>query len=376
MKEIKDIIHGIITIDQELLNIIDTPIFQRLGRVKQLTSAEYVFPGSRHTRKEHCIGAMFLATKYSQVLNLNDDDKKVIEIAALLHDIGHGSFSHSYDSIIYILLYPGTHKGHDKHRHYILDNYFPSLKYKDSIKNVWNGKDKVLSAILNGPLSVDRIDFVRRDTFYTGTEHFGYIDADRIINSASIYTKEDGTRVLAYDEKIISDAIQGLTSRLYMYNKVYLHKTVIAAAILIEAALKSSVECLELVEKTKNLDDFIHITDSILDIILSSKDPELEQSKSYIKRLYSRDLPKMVSEDIIYLTPEIKTKHLPGITIDQDKIYWVGRVLTNDFASEFDKYDIHINNNKNEYIPFRDFWREKYPFYQIETYYIKRIYKL
>lgn len=90
MHGIKDIIHGFIPLDKDILKIIDTPIFQRLGRIKQLTSAEYVFPGARHSRKEHCIGAMHLAIKYARVLNLSEHETKVIAVAALLHDIGHG----------------------------------------------------------------------------------------------------------------------------------------------------------------------------------------------------------------------------------------------------------------------------------------------
>ena len=87
MKEIKDAIHGLIPLDDDIISIVDTPIFQRLGRIKQLTSAEYVFPGARHTRKEHCIGAMFLASKYANAIGLSQRKTKLIKIAALLHDI-------------------------------------------------------------------------------------------------------------------------------------------------------------------------------------------------------------------------------------------------------------------------------------------------
>ena len=87
IKDIKDIIHGLIPLDNDMIKIIDTPIFQRLGKIKQLTSAEYVFPGARHTRKEHSIGAMHLAEKYANVLKLSPEDTKLIKAAALLHDI-------------------------------------------------------------------------------------------------------------------------------------------------------------------------------------------------------------------------------------------------------------------------------------------------
>ena len=297
-KFIKDAVHGLIPVDDDMMKVIDTPIFQRLGKVKQLTSAEYVFPGARHTRKEHCIGAMFLASKYARSLGLSDEDTKIIKTASLLHDIAHGPYSHSWDTIVYVLLYPGIHKGHDKHRHIIIQNLLCDILADigiepEDISDVWNNKNPVLSAILSGPLGVDRGDFSRRDTLYTATTHFGYMETDRIINSASVHTKDDGTQVLAYnEEKVIHDAIQGLTSRLYMYNKVYLHKTVIAASILIEAAIGSAVNYFDLVERTKNPESFIYLNDSILDQILSTNNPELEEDRYYVRRIYHREHPK------------------------------------------------------------------------------------
>ncbi len=382
-KYIKDTVHGLIPVDDDMMKVIDTPVFQRLGRVKQLTSAEYVFPGARHTRKEHSIGTMFLASKYALSLGLSDEDTKIIKTASLLHDIAQGPYSHSWDTIIYVLLYPGIHKGHDKHRHEIIKNLLCDILNQigiepEDISKVWNNKNPVLSAILSGPLGVDRGDFSRRDTLYTATTHFGYMETDRIINSASVHTKDDGTQVLAYnEEKVIHDAIQGLTSRLYMYNTIYLHKTVIAASILIEAAIKSAVDYFDLLERTKNLNSFIYLNDSILDQILSNSAPELEEARSYARRIYHRELPKMVTEDIIHVSPENKDMHLPGIKIDKGgrRIIWVGRILSNDFSREFTKHDIHVVTKEGT-IPFGEYWKKKHPHYQIETYYIKRIYSL
>lgn len=381
-KSIKDTVHGLITIDDDLMKVVDTPIFQRLGKVKQLTSAEYVFPGARHTRKEHCIGAMHLASKYAIVLGLSPNDSKIIKLAALLHDVAHGPYSHSWDTIVYVLLYPGVHKGHDMHRHSVIRNLIPDVLEQiridpDDISKVWHNDNTVLSAILQGPLGVDRMDFVSRDTLYTATTHFGFMEIDRIINHSSVYTKEDGTQVLAYHEKVIPDAIQGLTSRLYMYNKVYLHKTVIAAAILIEAALKLAGEYYDFLDQTENLEHFTYLNDSILDQILSNHSSELSEARYYARRAYHRELPKLVSEDTIYLSPENKSDHIPGISIDKKnkRITWVGRILSNDFSREFTKHDIHVVTNEGT-VPFDTYWKQKYPHYFIETYYIKRIYSL
>lgn len=382
MRGINDPIHGLIPIDDDVMKVIDTPIFQRLGRVKQLTSAEYVFPGARHTRKEHSVGAMHLARKYANSVGMSKENTKLIMVAALLHDIAHGPYSHSWDTIVYVSLYPGVHKGHDNHRHSIAHKLIPNILTGvginlDDLSGVWNNQNPILSAILQGPLGVDRMDFVNRDTFYTSTRHFGFMEIDRIINESFIFTKPDGTQILAYDASVIPDAIQGLTTRLYMYNKVYLHKTVIAASILIEAAIKSASSYFDFEDQTENLEQFIYLNDSVLDKILDNTAPELKEAQYYARRAYNRELPKLVSEETIYLSPETTGKHLPGITIDINthKITWVGRVLSNDFCREFTKYDIHVKTD-NGVIPFEEYWKRTYPHYYIETYYHKRVYSL
>lgn len=370
MKTIKDVIHGTIEIRPDILKIIDTTIFQRLSHIKQLTSAEYVFPGARHTRKEHCIGAMHLASEYAKVLKLNNDETLDILTASLLHDIAHGSFSHSWDTVIYSEIYPNCHKGHDQHRYAVLD--YMNLNNTKQVKNIWNGNNKLLNGILSGGLSVDRFDFLARDTFYTSTRHFGYFESDRIIKSSLIYTKPNGERVLAYKEKCIPDAIQGLQTRLYMYNKVYLHKTVIAASILIEAAIKSSKDILNFVERTKNIDEFIYLNDSVLDQILLSTNPELKDARYYANLLYERKLPKLIDEETVYSCTD---QHTPKIEIKGKKIYWVSRILSNNFVKDFTKQDIHVKT-KDGFIPFSDYWNIHWSKYVVETYYIKRTYVL
>lgn len=384
MKCINDVIHGDIKIPGYLMSIIETPIFQRLGRVKQLTSAEYVFPSARHTRKEHCVGAMHLSRKYAKSLKLSDRDSKVLAMSALLHDIAHGPYSHSWDTIVYSSIYPCNHKGHDRHRDVVLEylreviSESADINYH-GIQKVWDNMDTLLSAVLQGPLGVDRMDFVARDTFHTATRHFGYIDMVRIINHSSVWDPYGSEPKLVYDEDIIPDAIQGLRSRLYMYNQVYLHKTVIAAAILIEAALQSAVTPLNLTERTMDMEQFTYLTDSVMEQIFHSTSEDLVVSREYVKRLYDRKLPKILSEEIVHISPETNHNHCPGIQINEDRteITWVSRVLSNDFAREFTKYDIHIKTETDpEPIPFAEYWKKAYPYYSVDTYYIKRVYQL
>ena len=288
--------------------------------------------------------------------------------------------SHGYDAAVYSEIYPGCEKGHDKHRFSIVRVLLSDLLTEIGIDraeifDVWNNSNLVLSAILQSALSVDRLDFVARDTLYTATTHFGFMEIDRIINNSSVYTKEDGKKVLAYNEKIITDVVQGLNSRLHMYNEVYLNKTVIAASCLIEGAIQEASPYLNLVERTNNLSKFIYLNDSVMDEILNSTDPDMEMARYYAKRLYHRDLPKLVSEEKIYLSPKGKITHEGGTFIEGNQIVWIGRLLTNDFSREFKKHDIHIYTSKGHQ-PFEIFWKDKYPQYPIETYYIKRVYSL
>ncbi len=372
----KDSVHGYIPLEPYVKKLIDTKIFQRLGYVKQLTAAQYVFPNANHTRKEHSIGVGYLANKYAQHLFPNDEYKiKILTIAGLLHDIMHGAWSHAYDSTIYAIIYPGVEKGHDIHRYRaVRELLFDDLKSigvdPEDIIDVWNGKNNVMGAILKSGLNVDRMDFVNRDTIYTATTHFGTFETDRIIKNTTL-----GDNYLIYDEKIMSDAIQGLQSRLFMYKEVYLHKTVVAASVLIELMLKEASDYLQLVRKTENLNEFIYLTEGyILNTILHSKDKELSLAKKYAKKLYHRQLPKMIKEDIIYIGD---IKHQCGVNINKDgEIIWISRILSNDFSKEFTKYNIHIKTRKLGTIPFEEYWDKKYDNYCVDTYYIKRVYML
>ena len=397
MKGILDPVHGFIPIREEIMKIIDEPLFQRLGHVYQLSMCKTVFIGADHKRKSHCIGAMHLANRYIQYLvsnceNINQKDaqkvKKVLQISALLHDICHGPFSHSWDSTVYDKIYPGKHKGHDKHRikalQYLKEKLDKIGINIQNIKDVWTGKSEScdknidfsgLTALIQGPLGVDRMDFIKRDTYYTGTAHFGVIDSDRVIYNTILVNRKVNGKIqtfISYNQKIIPDIIQGLRTRLDMYQNVYLNKTVVAGTILVEAMVKTAYKHLNYIERTKNFEQFKYLTDDfIIGEIINSKDKSMDESKIYANALYQRNLPKMVNERIIYVK-NCKINHKVGIkfishaskNITELKAIWRSRVLSNDFASDFDKYSIHVYKN-GKHIPFSEYYQiqEKKYFY-------------
>ena len=360
-----DPVHKWIEIDPLCLKIIDTPLFQRLGHIRQLTSAQYVFPDARHTRKEHSIGAMHIANKYlSSVFNkiqLSKEKKEEItqglRIAALLHDISHGPYSHTWDATVFSKIY-NSHKGHDLHRHKIIE-YYNDLFNVNYIKDIWNGNYKYLSAIIQGPLSVDRMDFTKRDSYYTGVQ-YGIFDIDRITSNCW-FEKLKNKIVLVYDSKIVNSALQGLNTRLYMYEEIYLNKNVIAASILIDCMINEASKNINFLDK-----DFVYLNDaSVFYEILNSDN---EEAKKYAKMLYERKLPKMISEKKIIGKANPRTEIL-----ENGNIKWISRSLNKNFIEEFSKYDIHIRKKEKLYT-FEQYCKLQSIEISDEKYYFERIY--
>ena len=369
----RDPVHGWINVDKDLIGIIDNPLFQRLGFVRQLTSAQYAFPGARHTRKEHCLGAMHLVGRYldhfqHSKIKLKPELTKCIKISALLHDISHGPFSHSFDSTVYYKIYD-VHKGHDEHRHVLLDYFDLSSKEKEIITNIWRGNVKWVSGIVQGVVGVDRLDFSKRDSFYTGTS-YGCFDIDGIIDASGLEMIDGGIK-LFYDAKIVKRIIQGLTTRLYMYEEIYLNKTVIAASIIIEAMMLEAAKHIDYVDRSLDIGKFVYLNDSsVFSEILFSVGPELEKAREYAQQLYLRKLPKLISSRKI-----IGENHKVGITIlEDDKIKWTSRTLSKNFIKEFEKSDIYIRDGK-KFLTFRDYCQNNKIELPNESYYFERIYQ-
>ena len=387
-KSILDSIHGMIPLNHKILSIIDLPIFQRLKYIKQLSSVYDVYISATHTRREHSIGVSHIAKKYGDHLfsNFPSEDKDkivlILQISGLYHDVSHGPISHAWDSSVYSKIYGVLDKGHDFHRieilNQILKKPFESIGITcEDIENVWTNKNKLLSAIIHGPVGSDRCDFIKRDAYNIGTNHFGIIDIDRVIYNSKIYEK-DGNQLMSYNIKIVEDIIQGMHSRLSMYLRVYLHKKVVAAGVIIEAMIAAAADILKYVERTQDLEKFMYLTDDfVLYEILSSTDPGLKTARIYANALYSRVLPKMVSEKKI----EVKNvKYLPETNVEiispaindikEFKCIWRSRILSNDFCKEFAKFDIHVHENGN-HMPFSEYWK---PDFVVSEYYIERVY--
>lgn len=215
MSPIRDPIHGYIEIAPYIEKLLDTGIVQRLRSVKQLGWTNLVYPGANHTRFEHSLGTYYLASKLGS--ELSGEERMEIEIAALLHDIGHGPYSHDCEDIIEEY----TRRKHDDVTFLleradiasILDGY--GIK-PSTIQNHIHGKTKI-GQIITGSLDVDRMDYLIRDSYYTGVA-YGIVDYEHLLRNIRFY---DNNIVLYY--RGLKSAESLLMSRFLMYPSVYDH---------------------------------------------------------------------------------------------------------------------------------------------------------
>jgi len=250
-KIIRDPIHGDIKISGVFLDLIEAPEFQRLYDVKQLGFAHLVFPGAHHTRLEHSLGSYHMASKTADALNLDKDEKELVSCAALLHDIGHGPFSHTLESILRNKLNVdhvdlteklilGEHAIFDKEEKEIIEpiTVFDIFnKHHIEHKNVvniikGNTERKYLGQLLNSSIDADQLDYISRDAYYTGVA-YGMIDINRFLQTLTIKNNN-----LAVTKKGVGVVENILMARTLMYSSVYFHKTVRIAELMLSKAIK------------------------------------------------------------------------------------------------------------------------------------------
>ncbi len=247
-KIFNDPVHGFITIPHELIfDIIEHPYFQRLRRIKQLGLSDYVYPGAIHTRFHHALGAFHLMRKALSMLKIkgikiSEEEELAAEIAILLHDIGHGPFSHTLEKC---LIADVNHEDISKIYMKKLNEHF---KGKLSLAiQIFEGtyKKKFLHQLVSSQLDVDRLDYLTRDAFFTGVNE-GAISYERIIEMMNVRKDE-----LVVEQKGIYSIESFIIARRLMYWQVYLHKTVLC----VEQMMVKAIERVKyLIAKGEKLD--------------------------------------------------------------------------------------------------------------------------
>lgn len=371
LKILNDPIYGFITIPNELIfDLIEHPYFQRLRRISQMGLSYLVYPGAHHTRFHHALGCMHLMQKCVNVLRfkgvqISEEEQEALYVAILLHDIGHGPFSHAMEHSIV----------NEVHHESI------SLLFMEQINKQFNGKLTLaikifkgeyhrafLHQLISGQLDMDRLDYLKRDSFYTGVAE-GNINSERLITMLNVVDDE-----LVVEEKGIYSVEKFLLSRRLMYWQVYLHKTSIVAENLLIKVLKRAKELVEQGAKlpasealsfflenkigktnftTDVLDTFSRLDD--YDIVLAMK--EWTKSEDFVLRnlcrmIINRDLLKIKMKKKPFKSEKVK-KYIEDF-IEEHKIseaearYFVFDGMISNQAYHQNKQNINIlfKNNK------------------------------
>jgi HD superfamily phosphohydrolase len=313
---IRDPIHRYIEITSFEKEVINSPWIQRLRYIKQTPSASYVYPGSIHTRFEHSLGVAALAQKLMENLrnihgvNLNDDDIHACVIAALCHDIGHGPFSHNFESILI------THlkKDHEDFTQWLINeselgdiisdlgfnkHYISMLAvgrgYNDNLRTSF-----LISQVISSGINVDSMDYLLRDNYHTGTKG-NSIDINRLL--IAIDEIEGG--ILGVDIRALI-ALEGfLLARISSFRTIYFHKTCRAVQLMTSTAIEKIIDSSKILDyATPN--DFTYWDDYLLWAELVKN----EKSRPIMEKLKRRQLIKLCYESKIIpesnLTPELK----------------------------------------------------------------------
>ena len=297
--DIVDPIHDFIRVYDHELKIIDTPIFQRLRRIRQLSGAHLTYPAAQHTRFEHSLGVMHIASQAGQALNekriLKSYDIEVLRLAGLLHDIGHGPFSHLFEEIIQQKKF--SHEDFGKEiilKSEIGDRLSKNGYDKKLITKVAFGDSKLqyMNEIISGALSADMMDYLLRDGYFTGAEH-AQIDHKRITQSLDVHQKK-----LALERSALYSFESMMHSRYQMFKAVYFHKTVRAAEVMLLEALRLSDD--EFGFTSFNINEYVKLTDEyVLSTLISSKSSKLKRARQFAEDYQNRKLLKCVFERIL-----------------------------------------------------------------------------
>jgi uncharacterized protein len=303
--EIQDPIHGYIKVTKEERELIDSPFIQRLRRIHQLAGAYLVYPGGVHTRFEHVIGTMHVAGLIGQSIansaGLHDHDIQELRIAALLHDLGHGPFSHLFEEV----LSEKTELTHeDLSQRIVRETSIGDILNKNGyrpskISKLCVGKSTgkpFLNQIIAGGLSADMMDYLLRDTYFTGVE-YGKVDIQRVIDSLDV--SDDGHLMLERAALYAFEAL--LIARYEMFKAVYFHRTVRAAELMLAHSMMLADAELGLTDISR-IDRLLRLTDEVVLqqlADLSPKNPGLKIAQELAADYMQRKLVKCVFEKVM-----------------------------------------------------------------------------
>ncbi len=303
--EIRDPVLGYVKMTEVERELIDSPFVQRLRRVHQLAGSYLVYPGAVHTRFEHVIGTMHvagqIADSLSDELELDEDEIQEIRLAALLHDVGHGPFSHTYEEVL-AEVGDVTHEDISQRivaetavKDILTRNGHSPRKLRAMCVGRENASPPFVNEIISGGLSADIMDYLPRDSYFTGVE-YGIVDVQRIVDSLHIaggHLALDDTAAHAFEALLLA--------RYQMFKAVYFHRTVRAAELMLVHSMQLADEVLGLTD-LDDLESYLELTDEIVLqrlIALKATTRKLRKARDLALNFRNRRLVKCVFENLV-----------------------------------------------------------------------------
>jgi HD superfamily phosphohydrolase len=298
--EIQDPVYGYIYITEAEKEIIDSFPVQRLHRLRQLAGAEYVYPAANHTRFEHSLGVMYLAGLTCENSNLAEyltkDEVQIIRFAALLHDVGHGPFSHIYEHLLVEM-----NKTHEDLTQWIIEKselkdrleevgQDPKIVGKLAVGKLDSKGKTFVDQIIQSAVDVDKLDFIVRDTYHTGAK-YGYVDVFRLIHALDVL---DGN--LAVDLGALSALESFILARIESFKSIYFHRVGRAAQIMIATAMENAKDELGLTN-FRTPEEYLALNDYTVWTMLKN----CKKSRPIIENLERRQLLKCAYEQTFYV---------------------------------------------------------------------------
>jgi hypothetical protein len=290
--EIKDPVYGYIYVTEAEKRVIDSFPFQRLRRIRQLAGSEYVYPGANHTRFEHSLGVMHLSglladnPQFSQLLS--EDEAQIMRISTMLHDVGHGPFSHIFEHILTKFL----GKTHEDMTTWLILNselrdvlnglgYDPTVVSKLATGVLGKPNMAFKDQIIRSAIDIDKLDFVVRDTYHTGAE-YGFVDISRLIRTFDVI---DGN--LAVDIGALSALESLILARIESFKSIYFHRVCRAVQIMLSTAMEEAKDELGLAD-FRSPEEYLALDD----YTVWAKLKTCEKSRGIVERLEKRRLLK------------------------------------------------------------------------------------
>ena len=326
MHTLFDNIHGHIELPGFFFSIIDTPQFQRLRELQQLGCTYMVFPGGRHTRFEHCIGVGYLAgkmlgniAKKQPELEISPREMRLVQIAGLCHDLGHGPYSHAFEGWVQKL--PGRENWHHeemsiKMLEYMIDSNAIDFLEKEDITFISElitgtptGSRRTERRFLfdivsnsRNSVDVDKFDYLLRDSYHLKITSF---NPERLMLHCRVIDDE-----ICFNAKSCFELYDMFHARYSLWKQVYSHRVTKSIEYMISDAYSLADPIFHISDMVDDPEEYLHLTDSIVRNFAMSKDPNMKPAQDLIRRIQTRDLYKMVDSVLVSSTNYEEVKKL------------------------------------------------------------------